>query len=956
MMNMKRILALLCVIALCVGLFAGCNKKDDPDGNSTQSSGQGTTPSGSNPPVADGNKINYFVTLRSVGGLPLTDVTLLVYSDPGLTDLKGFGKTDKNGQATIALPTGCDLYLDVTDAPDGYQVEDSYKLTDVNKEIVLTSQVITEPKTGGGIYKLGDVMHEVEFTDTKGNTQKLSEVLKEKDMVLLNFWYDGCTWCDAEFPYMQTAYEQFRDKVEIFALSPADDLPSIEYYQSKMELTFPMGQDLGADLLSDFYADPDTEAGFPTSVVIDRYGVICIIEPGALPSEDAFVSVFEAFIGDDYTQKLYENGAQEVVPVVKPDVEMPASEEISAILDGGVLDVEYHGDPDDEMSWPFIITNKGGADCMAPANSGVTGSYAMLFAEVSMKAGEALAIDYFASSEYGADILYILVDRNDIYIISGEESAWKTCYPWVATEDGTYEVVLCYMKDSSADVADDAVYVKNLKIVDVKDIDMASYIPRFAATNMNDDGFGYQDYITPVYNEKDGYYHVNTADGPLLMANLMMSTRFSNDSVFNLAASDLIVVDGVNYYNQLVTYCSYASNSQIYSMCPVNEELKGLLQKVAAAVGIEQVENEWLQMCESYDAYGTGGQQLADPIIGLGPDSAYPAKLGTNTVTYDRILMPRGLLYKFVPEKSGAYRITSDSDFELEGWIFLREDLYSKGLDSAGDPLPVREHPFYTYEPNERMYYSETNISMVAYLEAGKEYFIDLAYYDVSGVGTFTFDIEYVSKELKLFVYCSPGYYTYEDETTYEIVAGGIDVALGKDGYYHELLKDGSLGSIVYADFVSPTGLFPSNTIEGMLESRAFNFALTEDDDTVLNHYDNYLAAMNPEDGSAVEQVSFETYMKGVWGEDFDYYWEYMKVDEVLDGIYHGKGKDMTAVVQKYVSKLEKSGDKEGCVAVTEELAEALQMLVDKYSYKDVENAWIKLCYYYDYFGPDANK
>ena len=38
--------------------------------------------------------------------------------------------------------------------------------------------------------------------------------------------------------------------------------------------------------------------------------------------------------------------------------------------------------------------------------------------------------------------------------------------------------------------------------------------------------------------------------------------------------------------------------------------------------------------------------------------------------------------------------------------------------------------------------------------------------------------------------------------------------------------------------------------------------------------------------------------------------------------------------------------------AYFEELAKLLQMLVDKYSFSGVENSWTKLCYYYDYLGP----
>jgi len=32
----------------------------------------------------------------------------------------------------------------------------------------------------------------------------------------------------------------------------------------------------------------------------------------------------------------------------------------------------------------------------------------------------------------------------------------------------------------------------------------------------------------------------------------------------------------------------------------------------------------------------------------------------------------------------------------------------------------------------------------------------------------------------------------------------------------------------------------------------------------------------------------------------------------------------------------------------TERLAEILQMLMDKYTFEDVDNSWLKLCYYYD--------
>ena len=39
-------------------------------------------------------------------------------------------------------------------------------------------------------------------------------------------------------------------------------------------------------------------------------------------------------------------------------------------------------------------------------------------------------------------------------------------------------------------------------------------------------------------------------------------------------------------------------------------------------------------------------------------------------------------------------------------------------------------------------------------------------------------------------------------------------------------------------------------------------------------------------------------------------------------------------------------------MVVTERLAELLQMVMDKYTFQNVDHSWTKLCYYYDYLGP----
>ena len=463
---------------------------------------------------------------------------------------------------------------------------------------------------------------------------------------------------------------------------------------------------------------------------------------------------------------------------------------------------------------------------------------------------------------------------------------------------------------------------------------MPTYIPRNAATKPAADGFGYQEYITPVYNEEDGLWHVGDKNGPLLLVNLMKATQFSNNPIYTHAYNGEIELNGKNYYEELVEYCNYASNAAIYGLCSVNQELKELLEIVAQAIGLETDNpNQWLQMCSYYDAYGTNGAQLDDPIRGLATYASYDAVLGAdNYVYYDRVIMPRGLLYKFVPEQSGAYRITSNSAWKVDGWIF------------NGDRTE-----YYVHEGGERMYYDPNNISMVVYFEAGRDYYIDIAFYDVYQVGGFTFSLDFLGASYDHFTVCSPGYFTFPDGEIVEgglgelveILSGGIRVALGDDGYYHELREDGTLGSVIYADFIGLTSVF-SHSIEAMIERNAFNFALTESDQEILN----YLALYGDQTREKLKEI---------WGDEYEGYAEIYKLDEVLAGKTHGSGEDLTAEIRTYLDKKlpasEDHPELEGCVAVDARLAELLQTLMDKYTFAGVDNSWAKLCYYYQHLG-----
>ncbi len=948
--SIKR-LALLLAILTCFSVLSvaltGCAGDKDPE---ETTAGSGETSSDVVTPQPDG-RIKHTFRILSAGGLPLSKVTVAVYADEALTDVKGFGTTADDGSVTIDLPAGSGYKVVLTALPAGYNAETSYPVTGIDTTIKVTSTVIDSFDHAGITYKLGDVIRDFKVMDTTGKTYQLSELLKEKKMVMLNFWATWCGPCASEFPDMSAAYEAYRDTVEIIALDPdADDTEeAIAEYKTgyfDFEIPFPMFKD--TTTLSQAFAIP----GYPTSVVIDRYGVISFIHTGALPSEAAIKTIFNHFTAESYEQKLVTN-IEELVQKEKPNVPMPSSEEMGAAL--GLTNATYApetNESDAEFSWPFIISEKDGKVCVVPANSGKHSSFATMYINVSLKKGEALAFDYYASTEPGNDILYTLAKRNDIggdtykdiYQISGADGKWSSCVTFVADADGEYSIGLCYIKDSSGNEGEDTVYLRNLRVIKEADIDAPAYIPRYAASDLKEDHSGYNKYVTVVYNKADGYYHVGSENGPLLLADLMKPTRFSQTAIYSFALDGQIVLNGKDYLEDLIPYASYASNSAIAGLCPVNEELKGLLEVTAEALGLENGNpNQWLQICSYYDAYGTGGVQLADPTRGLycadanndaiiDPNRALIAKLGENEFVYDRLLMPRGLLAKFTPEKSGAYRILSKSEYLVEGWIFTEDG-----------------KEYYVYEGGERLFADENNVSMVVYMEAGKNYYIDICYYDVYGMGTIQYDVTFLGETYKQFTIASPGFFTFPDGDDAggalgdlaEILAGGVEVILGKDGYYHEKLADGSEGSVLYADFTNTTAIFSSDSIQTLIDKGAFDFTKTESDEYILEfvakHGDNT-----------------KSFLKEYWGEQYDELAATHKLDEVLAGKTHGTGKDMTADIKAYVEKIISSTEnpeQDGCVMVDAKLADMLQLIMGKYTFQGVEHSWTKLCYYYRQLG-----
>ena len=304
MMNAKKLFALLLAVALVFALSAvltGCGKEEQTD---VQSGG--------------GKTATYTVTVKSAGGMPLEKVAVSVYADDTLADLKGYNETNDKGEATIELPESGNYAISLSGVPKGYAVEKVYRFNGTSATLELTSSVVTGESLGDVQLGLGDIMYDFTVTTPDGEKVTLSEMLQEKKMVLVNFWYTSCSWCVTEFPYMEQAYQQYKDTVGIVAVDPlgeSDEAIKAFPGNNGLELSFPLAA-CPATWANTFAID-----GYPTSVIIDRYGMICMIERGAITSLRPFSGLFEALSAEDYTQKTYES-IGELVTKVKPTYEM----------------------------------------------------------------------------------------------------------------------------------------------------------------------------------------------------------------------------------------------------------------------------------------------------------------------------------------------------------------------------------------------------------------------------------------------------------------------------------------------------------------------------------------------------------------------------------------------------------------------------------------------------------
>ncbi len=904
----------------------------------------------------------YRVTVENQTGFGLRRVPVSLYDGETLvanatTNVNGYAYFRNEGGETIEVGT----YRVELELPAGYEyanktdegADPTYAtLPAAGTEVVIQlapTGVITEGDLPQGrTYQLGDVMYDFTSTLPDGTKFNLAQTLEVKDLTVINFWATWCGPCKAEFPVMQNVLTQYADEVGCIAISKDDSTTAVGSFKKSQGITFNMaGNDAGDGLTSKV----NLSGGIPVTLLVDRYGVIVFMHTGSITNMKDWQDLFSSFLGDDYVSTIYgqasddsDNEGEDGNNRLEPTVPAPSLDDVHKVL--GTTDEEFslrwqakdvvteEDEGYDKYSWPWLVGKDGETDCLIAANAlnKIHSSYATLYADFTAKAGDVLAFDYKVGSELDYDILYVLIDGQIVSKISGYQSdKWHTSYSYVfsAEEEGEHELSLLFLKDGDSSDYDDVVYIRNLRLETtndgIGDADNA-LIVRQAAIGMTTEENAttqFTSYASLVFNEKDGYYHVDTKEGPILFADLWYATQWSKMSVWQLVDAGYCVVGGFDYSGPFEQYAWQANNNiagqfNMHGLVPVTEELKNLLQILTEAVPYNSEwdnfdgawhENEWLEICRYYQPYGNTAQ-LEDPMKTITFNAAVEIFAGVdNEISVPFSINPRGFKYKFIPETSGVYKVYSKGD--ADSFTFL-VDSDQKTFLGEWDNLVNAE----TTTGSDGVTVADGNFMYYWYFEAGKTYYMLFTTF-LDQPADYIVKIDYIGqtytyKELAATCLYSANLvtgelfipdaidYAYDPNYVYDKEANDRDPSKGI-GCYRHVDKNGEMGSVIYLDVLNPTTFSPTQSL----------YAFTQAQREIENIQDRefYLP-----DG----QGGYKDYTDDIWK---------ACLLATRDGAY---------------------------IVVTEEIHQFLYALTVYSDHEGLDNTWLTLCYYDKTIGPQS--
>lgn len=236
----------------------------------------------------------YHITVRTHSGQYLPGVGVRVFADTDMTEIIWYDKTDESGKMSFIADTFDGYVVALENIPDGYAAAKYYALTGENSEIILSIGLQTNVDLNTTVLNLGSAMVDMTFAAADGNEYTVSQLLASKKAVVLYFFDSGAA---DTLSNLEAAWKSYADEVAVLALNPVD--ADVSAYAE--------GRSLPIAACDRSWINALGLSKFPTTVVVDRYGVISLIHAGTVETAKVFRDVFAFFARNDYTPELMES-------------------------------------------------------------------------------------------------------------------------------------------------------------------------------------------------------------------------------------------------------------------------------------------------------------------------------------------------------------------------------------------------------------------------------------------------------------------------------------------------------------------------------------------------------------------------------------------------------------------------------------------------------------------------
>jgi len=124
--------------------------------------------------------------------------------------------------------------------------------------------------------KIGSPAPNFALQDLDDNLVNLEEAIGK--VVLLNFWATWCGPCKVEMPSLERTYAEFKDEgFIVLAVDFDEPVEAVRAFKEELNLEFPILLDPGGEVQRTYRV-----LGYPTSVLIDREGLIHAIHVGIM--------------------------------------------------------------------------------------------------------------------------------------------------------------------------------------------------------------------------------------------------------------------------------------------------------------------------------------------------------------------------------------------------------------------------------------------------------------------------------------------------------------------------------------------------------------------------------------------------------------------------------------------------------------------------------------------------